>query len=843
MLSGVMRDDLVTPDNAEMRTAMQKLLTKPLAKLLRNKRAGDLLRALNTNVETPTRIWNVAMRGEILKFLDKMEEGRDERGCRTQGEELKECDSFKFSNLQNEVVVGGVYVRVFNGLGGGREGCKDIDDCGAFCKSLLLFVQRSLHNSASLGEDIEEAKIGGDDEDDKDLWHKVSDRRFTMGVTALRLLVLVEGLVDDVLCDSQCHGPATLLTMLELPQDIEVRTTAPLVSPLPYLTQPRPQAFDLSSDILMLMAPKQPFADACCSELWRLLAVLESKEESGGDDGGGDTQTREEGEAASASAKKIAKRQIQGWRVLEALTSTPSVALSLTSTTGWLELLGIAVGYSKFSKAFASRDGAVKSLGRLLWDPKTGGVAAPLIGRFLPPTLVAILKESTSTYLSTFDGEAETPELIWDSEMRGELRTQIGAHLDAVFMAREDDTEDGKGGAQWTIDPGFSVKYAKLLDELFIGGVYVRLFLKEPTFNLRNPGGFLELLLVRWSQEMETLTKGRGNAANVNVADGGDAGGMAGALTTAKQDVLNLVTSAAVYLCKVRSPLCDKLAQWGYMAKAVSFGKSSLEKGMVGTTLVSAIRVLHVAAPRRVNVEALALCAPDFLSLIQDASLSGEVGSTGKKTLHQDSAFFVEVLKKVFTDALGDVEHPSAVMAASAAPPAAQQHEQGGAVGTIDARTALDDNAVAANKVTTTSGAPGCAHGRVALLTAAQERGMCTFLLDGVLENPSLGSIMDPASGKVHAVDLLKLLCKDPGFGMQFGLVLDGCPAWSKFKSQNMSLYITGSTQKADYFLTDGGAKDRKLLTSGEAGGGGGGGGAAEEGGEGGGGGGGGLFD
>ena len=49
----------------------------------------------------------------------------------------------------------------------------------------------------------------------------------------------------------------------------------------------------------------------------------------GGEGDGEEKQSREEGEAASKSAKKIAKRQIQGWRVLEALTSTPSVAQAL----------------------------------------------------------------------------------------------------------------------------------------------------------------------------------------------------------------------------------------------------------------------------------------------------------------------------------------------------------------------------------------------------------------------------------------------------------------------------------------------------------------------------------
>jgi hypothetical protein len=301
------------------------------------------------------------------------------------------------------------------------------------------------------------------------------------------------------------------------------------------------------------------------------------------------------------------------------------------------------VGYGKFSQSFDSRDGAVKTLGRLLWDPKTGVLAGPLIGRFLPPTLVSILKEGTGGFLGVFDGEAETPELIWDAEMRGELRGELGKMLDGIFMEREDGTR--KGGDAWEIDPGFSVKYVKLMDELFVGGVYVRLFLKEPTFNLRNPGGFLELLMVRWNQELEMLTRGGAESGGGGGAGGGGDGG--GAITTAKQDVLNLVTSASVYLCKVRAPLCDKLAQWGYMAKAVSLGKASLAKGMVGTTLVSAIRILHVAAPRRVNVEALSLCSGDFIELLQDATVCGEVGATGKKGLHQDAAFFVEVMKKV----------------------------------------------------------------------------------------------------------------------------------------------------------------------------------------------------
>ncbi|GMH90851.1 hypothetical protein TL16_g11886 [Triparma laevis f. inornata] len=744
VLSGVMRDDLATPANPDLQRCLKKLLTKPLAKLLRQSRPGDLLRALNTNVETPTRIWNVKMRGELLGFLDKMEEGRDEAGCRTMAEELGGVKEFKFSNLANEVVIGGIYVRVFVGLGGGREGIKDIDNEAAFCRALLRFVDLSLKGGVT-----DEAPVENEDEEDREermLWHSVSDPRFTMGVTALKLLVLVEGLVDDVLCENDGKACGTLLSLLELPDASE--------------------AFDLASDILSLLAPKQQFADACKSQVWRLLRVLEKREEGAGEEGGGgESQTAEEGDAASKSAKKIAKRQQKGWQILEALTSTPSVALALTETSGWLELLGICVGYNKFSVAYASREGATKALGRLLWDPKTGTLAQPLISKFLPETLVVAMKEGTSGFLSVYDGEAENPELIWDSEMRGELRTGIGGVLDEMFKNREEE-RGGEGGGNWRISPGFEVKYAKLLDELFVGGVYVRLFLEEPTFNLRNPGGFLELLCKRWEEELGVIT---GGGESVAAAAGGGRG--EGQLTAAKQDVLNLCTSAAVYLCKLRGPLCDKLASWGTLVKAVDFVRAALSKGMIGTSLVSAVRLLHVAATRRVNVEAIGLVANEFVSLLSQAVVSGgKADASGTKPLHQDAAFMSEILLRVYTDALGDVNNPFA--AAPVAAPAAQEDPfgmggegggGGGEGGMHDARTAPDPAMVALEKSKTAPGAPGCAHSRAALLTAVQVNGTLSFLLGDVLENATAGSVMDPASLKVHSVDLLKLLAKDPG--------------------------------------------------------------------------------
>lgn len=62
MLCGVLLDpSLASPKNDTLSVACSKLLTSPVALMLRNKRTGELLKTLNTNVETPCRIWNVNM--------------------------------------------------------------------------------------------------------------------------------------------------------------------------------------------------------------------------------------------------------------------------------------------------------------------------------------------------------------------------------------------------------------------------------------------------------------------------------------------------------------------------------------------------------------------------------------------------------------------------------------------------------------------------------------------------------------------------------------------------------------------------------------------------------------
>lgn len=230
MLSGYLQDPkLATPANAELQAAMSTILTSPVALLLRNKRTGEILRTLNTNVESPSRIWNVNMRAELLKIIATMEEKRPENKTQSVAEELNGLSGFEYSALKNEMQIGGIYVRVFNKLGLERGGLRDVPNPGLFAKQLTEYIARCINHS----NDLPEAWIGlpvSESSDDESAAGQslatvsIVDRRFIAILSALRILVRADGLIDDVLCQQSTGIPSVLLSFLEMPHDSEVRT-------------------------------------------------------------------------------------------------------------------------------------------------------------------------------------------------------------------------------------------------------------------------------------------------------------------------------------------------------------------------------------------------------------------------------------------------------------------------------------------------------------------------------------------------------------------------------------------------------------------------------------------
>ena len=578
-----------TEPNNMLLTFLNHLLTKPVAKMLRNKRTIELLRVLNSNTERADLIWNHSMKKQLEGLLQEIKRNRLSDTYAGLKSDLSLVEHFEFDVLRNEIEIGGVYLRVFNKYG--SKAVSRITDPANFLSEITVTVALAMNNSQASERHL---PIRVSPEDAVTARLEITDPIFLEAVKAFRTLTQTDGLLDSVIHEVGYSVPSVYVELLGLPVGSE--------------------SFEIAGDILAAVCSRQDFADQAAVDgtLSRLLTII---------------QRLETTELSDALASERINR---GWSCLEALVSSPSIANLLLSSNGWLEVVGVLAGYSVYTKLYAARVGAARTLSRLLWDPSSGTVTASKVERLLPATLTEILKESPEEMIKLFDSESDTPELIWNSSMRGELRKAIGDHLLAE--------SDAPGMANRHV----FVKYAALEKELFIGGVYVSKFVKEPTYNLRNPALFLESLLKRWDSELSLFASGEGSAKTVSDCT---------ALADAEHDTLHLITSAIVYLCKVQDPLCDKLGQWGYMQTCVTILPRILSNKFTGTPLLSIMRLLHVASNRLTNVEALALTG--------DATGKGGIvelalNPQGLDSFDAQSGVLIELLLKKIKNAIGD---------------------------------------------------------------------------------------------------------------------------------------------------------------------------------------------
>jgi hypothetical protein len=170
------------------------------------------------------------MRNEMLKFLERMENDHPEDKTRSVADELDKVSGFGYKQLKDELRIGGVYVRIFNQLGLEKGALREIHNPGLFAKQLTDFIAKCINASEDLPEGwvglpvSEEQKEDPTSEPAEPRLGSVSigDRRFVSVITALRILVRVDGLIDDVLCETSTNVPSVLLSLLELPQDSKV---------------------------------------------------------------------------------------------------------------------------------------------------------------------------------------------------------------------------------------------------------------------------------------------------------------------------------------------------------------------------------------------------------------------------------------------------------------------------------------------------------------------------------------------------------------------------------------------------------------------------------------------
>ncbi|KAA8535011.1 hypothetical protein F0562_030014 [Nyssa sinensis] len=183
-------------------------------------------------------------------------------------------------------------------------------------------------------------------------------------------------------------------------------------------------------------------------------------------------------------------------------------------------------------------------LGKLVAQPMHGPRVAITLARFLPDGLVSVIRDGPGeAVVCALEQTTETPELVWTPAMAASLSAQIATMASDLYR------EQMKGRVlDWDV-PEQASGPQEMRDEPQVGGIYVRLFLKDPKFPLRNPKRFLEGLLDQY------LSSIAATHYDVQALD---------------PELPLLLSAALVSLLRVHPALADHVGYLGYVPKLVS---------------------------------------------------------------------------------------------------------------------------------------------------------------------------------------------------------------------------------------------------------------------------------
>ncbi|XP_033628714.1 dnaJ homolog subfamily C member 13-like isoform X2 [Asterias rubens] len=189
------------------------------------------------------------------------------------------------------------------------------------------------------------------------------------------------------------------------------------------------------------------------------------------------------------------------------------------------------------------REKSAELFAKIQSDKLMGPRVRIILCKFLPAIFMDAMRDSAEASIHMFEGVHENPELIWNDEAREKVSQTIKRLKDEHYANQNSDID-----ALWKIPEEFVVAYADSSDEVIVGGVFLRLFIAQPTWVLRKPREFMVALLEKFT---ELIKRNNPNG-----------------------DELETVTSAVVNLFKAQPNLASQLPQLGHIPTIIGAMKS-----------------------------------------------------------------------------------------------------------------------------------------------------------------------------------------------------------------------------------------------------------------------------
>ncbi|KAJ3681674.1 hypothetical protein LUZ60_014247 [Juncus effusus] len=570
-LSGLSDEEIETPYNKSADEALKALLTPKLAHMLKTRPAKDLLVNLNTNLESPEIIWNSSTRGELLNFIESQRSTQRPDGSY----DLTPSFSFSYQSLSKELHIGNVYLRVYN-----NQPDYDVSEPEGFCVALLGFVSelaaswRNLNgendeegggeSDEDLEEEIDVEKVeNGERKESEEVERVESDLR--MGLTSLQNLLTSNPTLASFFSTKDQLIP--LFTCLALPVPSQSKI------------------LQICLTVLSLLTKHAACVEAMVAERSSLILLFQLLH-------------------CNPSCRDGALA------VLYSLASSAELAWAAAKHGGVVYILELILPVQGLP--LQQRAAAASLLGKLVSQPMHGPRVAITLARFLPDGLVSVVRDGPGeAVVNSLEQTTETPELVWTPAMAASLAAQLATMAEDLYQEQV----KGRGVVDWDV-PEQATGQHVMKDEPQVGGIYVRLFLKDPKFPLRNPKRFLEGLL---DQYLSSIAATHSSSSHSD------------------SELPLLLSAALVSLLRVHPALADHVGYLGYVPKLVTamadegrrevMAEEEEEEEKGGVTgqekvRLSCLRVLHQLASSTICAEAMAATSsgtPQVVPLLMKA--------------------------------------------------------------------------------------------------------------------------------------------------------------------------------------------------------------------------------
>ncbi|XP_018321035.1 dnaJ homolog subfamily C member 13 isoform X1 [Agrilus planipennis] len=186
------------------------------------------------------------------------------------------------------------------------------------------------------------------------------------------------------------------------------------------------------------------------------------------------------------SLYSIQDKQMEVLETLFALMSTTKIVKEALNKGAVVYLLDLFCN----SNVTQVREMCADILAKMSADKLVGPRVRLAMSAFLPPIFADAMRDNPEACVHMFESAHEHPELIWDQEAKDRVCNSI-----ARLRKEHQSVQIQNPNISWKLPDNNGLSNFATPNEIMVGGVYLRIFVSNPSWTLRRPKEFLKELI------------------------------------------------------------------------------------------------------------------------------------------------------------------------------------------------------------------------------------------------------------------------------------------------------------------------------------------------------------